>query len=90
MTLPRQRVLLSLILELLSLEIPAFGREIANSAEVRELLLADQPLQKRLFLCCDESKAGFSREISPRFEISLACRFSRLRTTKQKFYLEFE
>lgn len=42
----RQRVCLLLILEVFGLEIPAFGPIVANSAEIRESLLADLAFQK--------------------------------------------
>jgi hypothetical protein len=70
----RQRVFLSPILELFSREIATFGRELANSAEVRELFLADTSLRNAHFLCWGESKSGFSPKISPVFEMLLAYR----------------
>jgi hypothetical protein len=45
----RQRVLLSLILELFSLQIRAFGREITDFASTRESLSTDQLLHETSF-----------------------------------------
>jgi hypothetical protein len=51
------------ILELFGLEIAAFGRIVANSAEIGESLLADRPLQKYPFSLLGESKSGFGQKI---------------------------
>jgi hypothetical protein len=72
-TLPPESLSL-LISELFHLEIPAFGREILNSAEVRESFLADPALQKCSLSLLGESKSGFSPKVSPGFEMLLAYR----------------
>jgi hypothetical protein len=69
---------------------PAFGREMANSAEVRESLLADQPFQKCPFSLMGQVEVRFVARSFSQVRDFASLAFSPLRTNEQKVLFRFE